>query len=62
MVCYVAMIVLGSYLYAEARRGSVDGMVGYMGFALTVFTIVSQTPMIVMLSITFATLSHRFDY
>ena len=62
MAFYVSMIVLGSYLYGEARQGKVDGMIGYFGVALSVFALISQTPMMVMLSITLATLTHRFDY
>ena len=61
-VFYIGMIVLGSYLYGEARSGKMDGMFGYFGYALVVFTIVSLTPMMVMLSVTLATLVHRFDY
>ena len=62
MVGYVLMIALGTYLYEESRHGKVDGMVGYMGFSLATFTLVSQTPMMVMLTLTMITLAHRFDY
>ena len=62
MTGYVLLIVLGSYLYQEARHGKMDGMAGYFGVAISVYTLVSQTPMIVMLSITMITLPHRFDY
>ena len=62
MVGYVCGIAFGSYLYAESKKGVYDGVLGYFGYALTVFTLVAQTPMMVMLSITFATIAHRFDY
>ena len=62
MTGYVLLIVLGTFLYQEARHGKMDGMAGYFGFAISVYTLVSQTPMIAMLSITMITLTHRFDY
>ena len=62
MTGYVLLIALGSFLYQEARHGKMDGMAGYFGFAISVYTLVSQTPMIVMLSITMITLTHRFEY
>ena len=61
MAGYCISIFIGSYLYAESRKGLVDGVVGYFGVGLIGFTM-SQTPMMVMLSITMVTLSHRFDY
>ena len=62
MVMYGLMIIGGTYLYELARVGKADGMIGYLGYALVVFTLCSQTPMIVMLIITMITVGKRFDY
>ena len=41
MVMYGLMIIGGTYLYELARVGKADGMIGYLGYALVVFTLCS---------------------
>ena len=53
---YFATIALGSYLYEKSLYGIYDGMTGYFGVSLMIFTVATNTPQMIMLGLTIKTL------
>ena len=55
---YFLGIIIGSMMYTTSD----SGMIKFMGVSIMLFTILDKTIMVIMFSINYINLAHRFDY